>query len=131
MSKIVATIEGMSEIKLAAKSPTEQRILSYLIANASDVLAAKINGGKKNLADALDYANSEARKLARGASSLCVDDKTVFGWIIHFFEEDSILPKQGKPQTKGPAAVKKRPQKATQPQKTGAFIPDMFEGVEL
>lgn len=37
------------------------------------------------------YACDEARKLAaKRASSACVEDKVVFGWAIHYFEEDSI-----------------------------------------
>ena len=37
------------------------------------------------------YACDEARKLAaKGASSACIEDKVVFGWAIHYFEEDGI-----------------------------------------
>ena len=39
----------------------------------------------------MKYACDEARKLAeKGANSACIDDVTVYGWAIHFFEEDSI-----------------------------------------
>lgn len=39
----------------------------------------------------MKYASSEARKLAsKGANSACVEDKVVYGWAIHYFEEDSI-----------------------------------------
>ena len=39
----------------------------------------------------MDYANQEAQKLVNnGERSACIDDTTVFGWAIHYFEEDSI-----------------------------------------
>ena len=39
----------------------------------------------------MKYANDEARKLAeKGANCACIEDKIVFGWAIHYFEEDSI-----------------------------------------
>lgn len=46
---------------------------------------------KKTLTGFMKYACDEARKLAeKGANSACIDDQTVYGWAIHFFEEDSI-----------------------------------------
>ena len=39
----------------------------------------------------MQYANEEARKLAQqGANYACIEDKTVFDWAIHYFEEDEI-----------------------------------------
>ena len=39
----------------------------------------------------MKYACDEARKLAeKGANSACIDDATVYGWAIHYFEEESI-----------------------------------------
>ncbi len=84
-------------LKLRAENPTEQRILEYLNQNASDVLAEKINAGTKTLAGAVRYATAEAKKLGTHDGCVCVDDATVFGWIIHFFEEDEIAePKANK-----------------------------------
>jgi hypothetical protein len=77
-------------INLTAKNTTEQRVLDYLQANASEVLSERINAGKKTIAGALTYAKDEARKMAEGESCVVVDDATVFGWIIHYFEEDHI-----------------------------------------
>lgn len=46
---------------------------------------------KKTLDGFFKYASDEARKLAsKGANSACVEDKVVYGWAIHYFEEDSI-----------------------------------------
>ena len=91
------------ELNLKANTPAEQRILEYLQNTASETLAEKINNGtpfekdggplinKKTLTGFMKYACDEARKLAeKGANSACIDDVTVYGWAIHFFQEDSI-----------------------------------------
>ena len=39
----------------------------------------------------MSYANDEAKKLAeKGAKAACIDDDIVFGWAVHYFEENSI-----------------------------------------
>ena len=91
------------ELNLTANTPAEEKILQYLKDNASETLADKINNGtlfekdgkplinKKTLSDFMKYACDEARKLAeKGANSACVEDSTVYGWAVHYFEEDSI-----------------------------------------
>ena len=84
---------------------TEEKILKeYLEQTVSEVLADKINNGvpvekdgkklisKKTLAGFMKYATEEARKqAAKGATSACLHSDIVFGWAIHYFEEDSIL----------------------------------------
>lgn len=109
-------------IGLTAKNQTEQRVLDYLNANASDVLTVKINAGKKTLVGALDYAKNEAKKLASGESCVCVDDATVFGWIIHYFEEDHITEK-AKAEPRIPAGVAK----TTQPKPTPKIVKKVVE----
>ncbi len=90
-------------INLKANNRQEELILAYLQENASDTLTNKINNGttiekdgkklinKKTLGGFMKYACNEARKLAeKGASSACVEDNVVYGWAIHYFEEESI-----------------------------------------
>ena len=93
----------MVTLNLTAVGAEQELIKKYLAENASDSLADKINNGvriekdgktlisKKTLEGFMKYANEEARKLsAKGATSACVEDKVVYGWAIHYFEEDSI-----------------------------------------
>jgi len=98
----------MNILRLKADGSTEQRILDYLNQNASDVLAEKINAGTKTLAGAVRYATEQARTLDKSDGCVCVDDATVFGWIIHFFEEDEVAeqPKKEKAVVKLPGGVK-------------------------
>jgi ribosomal protein L12E/L44/L45/RPP1/RPP2 len=95
-------------INLTAKNATETRVLEYLQQNASDALAEKINAGTKTLAGALSHAKAEANKLAGGECCVMVDDATVFGWIVHYFEEESIVEK-AKAAPKLPGAVAAKP----------------------
>ena len=91
------------ELNLTAQNKQEELILNYLQNNASETLADKINNGtpfekdgkpllnKKTLSGFMKYACDEARKFAeKGANSACIDDATVYGWAIHYFEEESI-----------------------------------------
>lgn len=96
------------ELKLTAKTTTEQRVLKYLQDNASEALAEKINSGFKSLEGALDHAKDKAKSLAHGAGCVCVDDETVFGWIVHYFEEDDIKEAARKPAVTMPAGVSMR-----------------------
>ena len=91
------------ELNLTANTPAEEKILQYLKENASETLAEKINNGtpfekdgkslinKKTLAGFMKYACEEARKTVEsGSSSACIEDPVVYGWAVHYFEEESI-----------------------------------------
>lgn len=91
------------KLNLEAKTKAQQLVKEYLENNVSPALAEKISGGvkvikdgktlinKKTLDGFMKYATEEARKLAeKGANSACVEDEVVFGWAVHYFEEDEI-----------------------------------------
>ena len=127
------------KLNLEAKNREQQRIKAYLEENASDILVEKINNGvciekngktllnRKTLDGFMSYANDEARKLAeKGAKAACIDDDVVFGWAVHYFEENSIegtlynedgteYKIQPKPAAKAPT-VKAQPKPQPKPQ---------------
>ena len=91
-------------LNLETKTKEHEIIKKYLQDNVSETLADKINNGvqitkdgkqlinKKNLVEFMSYATEQARKQAeKGANSACIEDKVVFGWTIHFFEEDELI----------------------------------------
>lgn len=91
-------------LHLTATTTEEKVLKEYLEQTVSEILANKINNGvpvekdgkklisKKTLAGFMKYATDEARKqAAKGATSACLHSDIVFGWAIHYFEEDSIL----------------------------------------
>lgn len=90
-------------LNIETKTKEQELVKAYLEENASATLAEKINNGtpfekdgktfinKKTLDGFIKYASDEARKLAsKGANSACVEDKVVYGWAVHYFEEESI-----------------------------------------
>ena len=90
-------------LQLTATTTEEKVLKEYLEQTVSEVLADKINNGvpvekdgkklvsRKTLAGFMKYATDEARKqAAKGATSACLHSDIVFGWAIHYFEEDSI-----------------------------------------
>ena len=94
----------MIRLNLEAKNKAEEKIKEYLENNASELLAGKINNGvkiqkdnktlnnKKTLDAFMKCACEEARKLAeKGANSACIEDDIVYGWAIHYFEENDII----------------------------------------
>ncbi len=129
----------MKQLNLEAKTKEQQRIKAYLEENASDILAGKINNGvlikkdgkillnRKTLDGFMSFAAEEARKRAeKGARYAMVEDAVVFGWAVHYFEEDSIegalfnedgseYKTQPKPTAKTPAA-KAQPKPQPKPQ---------------
>jgi len=77
----------MARLNLTAKNSAERQVKKYLDENASETLAEKINTGKKTLSGAMAYCSKQAMKQASGGSAV-VDDPTVYGWVIHYFEEE-------------------------------------------
>ena len=91
------------KLNLKVCNHEQELIMNYLEENASDVLCEKINNGvkitkdgkelinKKDLNGFMKYASDEARKtVASGSQSACIEDKIVYGWAIHYFEENTI-----------------------------------------
>ena len=127
------------KLNLEAKTKEQQRIKAYLEENASDILAGKINNGvlikkdgkillnRKTMDGFMSFATEEARTQAeKGARYAMVEDDVVFGWAVHYFEEDSIegtlynedgseYKTQPKPAAKAPM-VKAQPKPQPKPQ---------------
>ena len=96
----------MITLNLIAKGMEQESLKQYLEENASETLADKINNGvriekdgktlinKKTLESFVDYAHEEAKKQAeKGSRYACLHSDVVFGWAIHYFEEESIVGK--------------------------------------
>ena len=143
----------MIKLNLTATNRQQEKVLKYLQENVSETLADKINNGtpfekdehpllnKKTLADFMRYAGKESRQFAeKGEQETCVDDDTVYGWAIHFFEEDSIegtlytidgeeyKPATKKVVTTKPVTVKSQPPK---PQNLQFSIFDKIDDTEV
>ena len=73
------------------KNPATIRIGEYLAKRAETDPSVAINLGKENksLAECYGYVRNEARKQAINGCA-CIDDETVFGWAVHYYDEDDI-----------------------------------------
>lgn len=102
-------------IILEAVTDTEKIVLEHLEKVASDELVEKINKGNKTLAQCWKYICKEAQKYLSNKNG-AIADEVVFGWAIHFFEEDGI------PAVQTPTSVKT--QVTTSKNKTQEYDPD-------
>lgn len=80
-----------------------ERIRAYFEANASEDLKRRVAAEGKTAAGALAYAKGQARKLAVGGCA-CVDDETVYGWAMHYFEDEPAEKPAEKPEGKAASA---------------------------
>lgn len=137
----------MRELNLTANGYEQELILAYLQENASEILADKKNNGvyinkkgkqilnKKTLDGFMNYACEEARKQReKNVKAACVQDNVVFGWAIHYFEEDSIEGtlynedgSEYKPVVAKPKSQSTTPTKSVKPQNTQASIFDFMQ----
>lgn len=137
----------MRELNLTANGYEQELVLAYLQENVSDILADKINNGvyiekdgkhllnKKTLDDFMNYACEEARKQSeKSVKAACVQDNVVFGWAIHYFEEDSIEGtlynedgSEYKPVVAKPKITPATPPKSLKPKNTQASIFELME----
>lgn len=89
---------------------------------------------KDAIKDCCSYITSEAKKQARGGCAV-VEDAEVFGWAIHFFDENIQRPKDApKAKVQVPSIQKKedapkempKPVKDVKPNKAEAEWPSLF-----
>lgn len=69
------------------------RIISdHLIARATleESFIDKLLNDKKNMTECLSYVTDQVKKDSNGRREVCIDDATVFGWSIHYFDEEIL-----------------------------------------
>ena len=114
------------ELGLKAENNAQKIVLDYLEANVSEVLAEKIKTGDKTLGQCWTYIVKQAEKQKQGKCA-AIPDMEVFGWAIHFFEEDSITEEE----TKKPVAkvvVKEEKKAEPKPKKEKAPKEEILPG---
>ena len=70
----------------------EQAIKIYLDnrAKTDSLFAETYRKANKSIKECCKYIYSQARKLAKGGNEVGVDDATVYGWAVHYYDEDNI-----------------------------------------
>ena len=100
----------MGRTKLEAVDENSKVILAYIEGVASETLVQKINNGDKTMKGCMNFIKKQARGKAKNGCAM-IQDIEVYGWAMHYFEEDDIKegyvrePKLGDPQTGAPLKV--------------------------
>ena len=95
----------------------EEIIKKYLEERAKEdaTIAANLKKENKSIANCCKYITEQARKEANHASSVMIADDVVFGWAIHYFDEDGLDIDKPKPQPKAKPAAKPASKPASKP----------------
>lgn len=72
----------LNPVKLAIKNYLDER------AKSDELFAQSYAKPNKNIDECFDYILGEAHKI--GGTAVCVSDEVVFGWAVHYYDEDSI-----------------------------------------
>lgn len=132
------------KITKTAKGGLPAMIRTYMEYNATEELAEKINRGAKTFEGCAAFIKGEARKQAQNGVAV-IEDATVYGWAMHFFEEDEIPEPDEKAKTaasvgvttKGAQTAEQKPkqqqaprEKAQKPKKDDGYEQlDIFGGM--
>ena len=67
-------------------------IKQYLDKRAAEdeLFAEALRKPGKSIKECCEYIYSQARKLAAGGNAVGIDDATVYGWAVHYYDEDDI-----------------------------------------
>lgn len=67
-------------------------IKSYLDKRAKEdpLFAETYKKKNKSIEECCKYIYSQARKAAKGGNAVGIDDATVYGWAVHYYDEDNI-----------------------------------------
>lgn len=94
----------------------EQAIQIYLDKRAKEdsLFAETYKKANKSIKGCCKYIYSKARELAKGGNAVGVDDATVYGWAVHYYDEDNIKV-EGAQERVEVVATASEPAKAEQP----------------
>ena len=70
----------------------KERIKDYLDERASkdELFAKSYVKTNKNIDECYYYIVGEARKQCKDSDSVCISDDVVYGWAVHYYDEDNI-----------------------------------------
>lgn len=60
-------------------------------AKQDELFASSYAKENKSLEECIKYIENRAKELAKGAHCVAVKDAEVFGWAVHYYDEDDIV----------------------------------------
>lgn len=76
----------MEELK-TINDPSIKKVAQYLLSR--DDIQTNLAKEKKSLKEMWEYIRSKAQKQSKD-NCACINDETVYGWAVHYFDEDDI-----------------------------------------
>ena len=70
-----------------------KEIIKYYLderAKKDELFAKSYAKTNKNIDECFDYIVGEARKQCKDSDSICISDDVVYGWAVHYYDEDDI-----------------------------------------
>jgi hypothetical protein len=74
-----------------AKNPAVKTIAKYLLSRED--IRNNLEKPNKSLKEMFEYIKSKAKKKAENGCA-CIDNDTVFGWAVHYYDEDDLKVKK-------------------------------------
>jgi hypothetical protein len=92
MLMVIREENNLNQITTSIMSNFETTIQTYLEnrAKTDSLFAETYKKANKSIKECCKYIYSQARKLAKGSNSVGIDDATVYGWAVHYYDEDDI-----------------------------------------
>ena len=89
---VIREENNLNQITISIMSNFETTIQTYLEnrAKTDSLFAETYKKANKSIKECCKYIYSQARKLAKGSNSVGIDDATVYGWAVHYYDEDDI-----------------------------------------
>lgn len=125
-----------------ANAGFENAIKNYLDKRAESdrLFAVSYKKENKSIQESCKYIYSQAKKLlAKGGNAVGVDDDTVYGWAVHYYDEDDIK-LEGEPESvevaaptaiQNPISKEKPVQEKNERKKTKQERQKIFESRQL
>lgn len=66
----------------------EETIKTYLQSRKD--LEEKLRNPRKSIKECCSYIISQAKKEAKGESACCLEDRVVYGWAVHYYDEEEV-----------------------------------------
>lgn len=97
---VIREENNINLITASIMSSFETTIKKYLDNRAKEdsLFAETYKKANKSIKECCKYIYSQARKMAKGSNSVGIDDATVFGWAVHYYDEDDVKVEEVKEQ---------------------------------
>lgn len=88
MENVIKKLELKEKDKSTLRSHVVKKLLEHC--EKEENFKEKILNEKKSLNECINYIIYLAKEEAKGENSTAIEDSTVYGWAIHYFDEEEL-----------------------------------------